>query len=71
MKRILLISFLLPFLYSYSQEKDINAFIPENYEIRNELLAKGDLNRDGIEDVAMALFPAWEKDAGWLEEMAD
>ena len=52
----------------FAQEKDFHSFILKNYEILNEGFAKGDLNKDGIEDVALAIYPAWEKDEDWMEK---
>jgi hypothetical protein len=36
-----------------------------------EGVARGDLNKDGIEDIAMVLGPKWEQDDNWREKAAN
>jgi hypothetical protein len=43
-------------LFSYSQNKSYAPFIPKDYDTLYEGVAKGDLNKDGIEDVVLALY---------------
>lgn len=69
MQRILLIIICLQIPVTFfAQQSAIRNSIPENYEILNEGITKGDLNKDGIEDVVLALSPVWEKVEGGLEK---
>jgi hypothetical protein len=43
-------------LETEAQNKDFRSLIPQGYDTLYEGVAKGDLNKDGIEDVALALF---------------
>jgi hypothetical protein len=57
--------------FSYAQQKSFRAFIPENYDTLFAGVARGDLNKDGIEDLAMVLGSRLEKDEDWSEKFAD
>ena len=72
MGRNILIAFiLLTGLSLFAQEKDVHSFIPKNYEILNEGIAKGDLNKDGIEDVALALYPVLGNNSEWMQKVGE
>lgn len=45
---------------SYSQNQPLSSFIPKDYDTLYEGVAKGDLNKDGIEDVVLALYHKME-----------
>ncbi len=64
MVRLLLILFfvLLLSVVSYSQNKPFPSFIPSHYDTLYRGVAKGDLNKDGIEDVVLALYHKMEKE---------
>ena len=62
---ILLFVLLFSFV-SHSQKRSLGSFIPKHYDTLNEGVARGDLNKDGIEDVVLALYHKMEK-----EEMKD
>jgi hypothetical protein len=46
---------------SYSQNKSFASFIPKDYDTLYGGVARGDLNKDGIEDVVLALYHKAEK----------
>lgn len=59
--RVFCISFFLFFaiVESHAQTETIYSFIPKDYDTIQ--IAKGDLNRDGIDDIVLALFSKEEK----------
>ena len=61
MIRILLICTALQLTLSLFGQKDIKSFIPSEYDTLYSGVARGDLNKDGIEDIVMVLGPKWEK----------
>jgi hypothetical protein len=69
MKRmILIVSMISVASGSFAQAKEYSAFIPQGFEILDEGFAKGDLNKDGIEDVALALFHINEKTVDYTSD---
>src|SRR4030095_14481247 len=57
-------------LFSFGQ-KDHRSFIPAGYDTLYEGVARGDLNKDGIEDIAMVLGGKWENQENWMEKEAE
>jgi hypothetical protein len=53
----------------HGQGKDSKFFIPAGYDTLQAV--KGDLNKDGIDDLAMVVYPKWEDDSDWLEKDVD
>ena len=58
---ILLFILLFSFV-SYSQDKSFVDFIPKDYDTLDGGVAKGDLNKDGIDDVVLALYHKMENE---------
>lgn len=56
---IMLFALLVSFV-SFSQDKSFVSFIPPDYDTLYGGIAKGDLNKDGIEDVVLALYHKME-----------
>ena len=71
MMRRILILLLLSSLYLSSLSQDFRSFIPNDYDTLYDGVARGDLNKDGIEDIAMVLGPNWEKNEDWRERGTD
>ena len=61
MMRRILILLLLSSLYLSSLSQDFRSFIPNDYDTLYDGVARGDLNKDGIADIAMVLRPNWER----------
>jgi len=71
MMRQILILLLLSSVYLSSLSQDFRSFIPNDYDTLDDGVARGDLNKDGIEDIAMVLGPNWEKNEDWRERGPD
>lgn len=64
--------FLFAGLFIVSQlraQKDFHSFIPKDYDTL--AVAKGDLNKDGIEDAVLVLYHNWEKKEDWMQQDGD
>jgi hypothetical protein len=68
MRKIALLLFNLVFASPLFAQKDFYSFIPKNYDTLYQGVAKGDLNKDGIQDAALALYPSWENDSDWIDK---
>lgn len=66
-KLSILIFFLIANISLFAQQKNYLAFIPKDYDTLQ--VAKGDLNRDGIADVVLAVYPIWEKNKDITKEI--
>jgi hypothetical protein len=72
MKSFLILFFvLISTLPLNAQKKDFRLFIPNNYDTLYEGVARGDLNKDGIEDLAMVIYSKWEDDSDWIKKSED
>ena len=60
-------SFLIASITLSAQEKDFSSFIPKGYDTLDQGVARGDLNKDGLEDVVLALYNNWESNENWVE----
>ena len=70
-RSLILLSVLHATLFLHSQGKDYRMFIPHGYDTLQEGVARGDLNKDGINDLAMVVYPKWEDDSDWLQKDTD
>jgi hypothetical protein len=68
MIKILLVTVNLLLALFLSAQKDPYSFIPNNYDTLYDGVAKGDLNKDGIQDAVLAVYPIWENDSDWIEK---
>ena len=62
MQKFLLIFFLFFFSKLFSQTENVSLFIPKNYDTLSGGFAKGDLNKDGVSDIVLALNHKMEKE---------
>ena len=62
MRALVLISFVFSFSNSFAQTKGVREFIPKDYDTLYGGFVKGDLNKDGIDDVVLALFHKMENE---------
>lgn len=54
-----------------AQKKDFSSSIQKGYDTLYNGFARGDLNKDGIEDVALVLFNNWESKDNWIDQNSD
>ena len=71
MMRQILILLLLSSVYLSSLSQDFRSFIPNDYDTLDDGVARGDLNKDGIEDIVIVVGPKWEQDENWSEKASD
>ena len=71
MRKRIFILLLLSNVYLSSLSQSFRSFIPNDYDTIFDGVARGDLNKDGIDDIAMVLGPNWEKNEDWRERGAD
>ena len=65
MKGLLLVLMFGVALLVNAQQKDYRSFIPNNYDTLYGGVARGDLNKDGLEDVVLALYHKNENDTAY------
>ena len=70
MRRILIL-LLLSSVYLSSLSQDFRSFIPNDYDTLDDGVARGDLNKDGIEDIVIVVGSKWEQDENWSEKASD
>jgi len=51
--------------------QDFRSFIPNDYDTLDDGVARGDLNKDGIEDIVIVVGSKWEQDENWSEKASD
>src|SRR5947208_11289032 len=61
MRKLIISLFSLLLTLSLWAQKDLSSFIPKNYDTLYGGFAKGDLNKDGIEDIALVLYNKIER----------
>ena len=71
MMRQILILLLLSSVYLSSLSQDFRSFIPNDYDTLDDGVARGDLNKDGIEDIVIVVGSKWEQDENWSEKASD
>ena len=71
MMRQILILLLLGSVCLSSLSQDFRSFIPNDYDTLDDGVARGDLNKDGIEDIVIVVGPKWEQDENWSEKASD
>jgi len=69
--RQILILLLLSSVYLSSLSQDFRSFIPNDYDTLDDGVARGDLNKDGIEDIVIVVGSKWEQDENWSEKASD
>jgi len=70
MRRILIL-LLLSSVYLSSLSQDFRSFIPNDYDTLDDGVARGDLNKDGKEDIVIVVGSKWEQDENWSEKASD
>jgi len=71
MMRQILILLLLSSVCLSSLSQDFRSFIPNDYDTLDDGVARGDLNKDGIEDIVIVIGSKWEQDENWSEKASD
>ena len=71
MMRQILILLLLGSVCLSSLSQDFRSFIPNDYDTLDDGVARGDLNKDGIEDIVIVVGSKWEQDENWSEKASD
>ncbi|HMK19364.1 MAG TPA: hypothetical protein VK492_14275 [Chitinophagaceae bacterium] len=71
MMRQILILILLSSVCLSSLSQDFRSFIPNDYDTLDDGVARGDLNKDGIEDIVIVVGSKWEQDENWSEKASD
>jgi len=71
MMRQILILLLLGSVCLSSLSQDFRSFIPNDYDTLYDGVARGDLNKDGIEDIVIVIGSKWEQDENWSEKASD
>jgi len=69
--RQILILILLSSVCLSSLSQDFRSFIPNDYDTLDDGVARGDLNKDGIEDIVIVVGSKWEQDENWSEKASD
>ena len=71
MMRQILILLLLGSVCLSSLSQDFRSFIPNDYDTLDDGVVRGDLNKDGIEDIVIVVGSKWEQDENWSEKASD
>jgi hypothetical protein len=69
--RQILILLLLSSVCLSSLSQDFRSFIPNDYDTLDDGVARGDLNKDGKEDIVIVVGSKWEQDENWSEKASD